>query len=86
MEIFNCFGLIILIGQLTLTDLHGFEELFPEHFAGMDGLPVCRDANHDASLVINGCFYIIGASLTPHETYSILFIDADTVLAFSPPG
>ena len=34
------------ICQITLTDIHGHEELFPKHFAGMSRRPMRWNSNH----------------------------------------
>ena len=34
------------ICQITLTDIHGHEELFPKHFAGMSRHPMRWNSNH----------------------------------------
>jgi hypothetical protein len=34
------------IGQITLTDIHGHEELLPKHFAGMSRRPMRWNSNH----------------------------------------
>ena len=62
------------------TEIHWLEELFQQHFPGMNRIQFLR-THRSLSLLIVYDLNVVGIAISPSEADTPLVVDSDTILA-----